>query len=560
MSQPATAAAKPANAAIHYQPEGYEANRPKVMGRHAAGAGFFEAMVWHSGTSDLYCLNRHEEGFKDFTDRVRRLGGKQRCHQVFLEDRERLAEIGNIFLPGPGLGEFAWRRRLDDERAYSLVGVTHTLSSDRVMDALGDLAVTPVHHWDAVICTSVSGRRAVERFMENRDSYLKDRFQAREIPRPHLPVIPLGVDPGRFKDGDLAARRRAALRQRLGLPENAVAGLFFGRLTFHAKAHPVPMLMAFAEAEKRLGDAVPLHLLLTGQFPNESIRGEFEEAIRRFWRADRVHILDGADAEISAESWHAADFFVSLSDNIQETFGLTPIEAMAAGLPALVSDWDGYRDTVVDGETGIRVPTLIPSEAAGPDLAVRYSYKTMNYDRYIGCVAMATAVDIRFCAGSIERLASDPALRARMGEAGRRRVAETYDWSVVIAAYQALWDELATVRRAQPPLAAVGGRLPFRPDPFHFFAEHATERLDLKATVRATGDLKQLARVCEGTLNTFAVEAMLAGPQMAKLMELVMAGPVTVTALLGRSEPSVRLRVLRSLVWLNKYDLVEFVS
>ena len=40
---------------------------------------------------------------------------------------------------------------------------------------------------------------------------------------------------------------------------------------------------------------------------------------------------------------------MSLADNIQETFGLTPVEAMAAGLPCVMSDWDGYRDTVRDG-------------------------------------------------------------------------------------------------------------------------------------------------------------------------------------------------------------------
>src|SRR3546814_3034291 len=68
-------------------------------------------------------------------------------------------------------------------------------------------------------------------------------------------------------------------------------------------------------------------------------------------------------------SWAAADVFVSLSDNIQESFGITPVEAMAAGLPCIVSDWDGYRDTVVDGETGILVPTWVPPAGAGAGIA-----------------------------------------------------------------------------------------------------------------------------------------------------------------------------------------------
>ena len=56
----------------------------------------------------------------------------------------------------------------------------------------------------------------------------------------------------------------------------------------------------------------------------------------------------------------------SLSDNMQETFGLTPIEAMAAGLPSVVSDWDGYRDTVQHREHGFRIPTLAPPPALAP--------------------------------------------------------------------------------------------------------------------------------------------------------------------------------------------------
>jgi len=40
-----------------------------------------------------------------------------------------------------------------------------------------------------------------------------------------------------------------------------------------------------------------------------------------------------------------------------ESFGLTLIEAHASGLHAVVSDWNGYRDLVEDGQTGFLVPT-----------------------------------------------------------------------------------------------------------------------------------------------------------------------------------------------------------
>jgi glycosyltransferase involved in cell wall biosynthesis len=33
---------------------------------------------------------------------------------------------------------------------------------------------------------------------------------------------------------------------------------------------------------------------------------------------------------------------------------------MAAGIPVVVSDWDGYKDTVRDGVDGFRIPTFKP--------------------------------------------------------------------------------------------------------------------------------------------------------------------------------------------------------
>lgn len=45
-----------------------------------------------------------------------------------------------------------------------------------------------------------------------------------------------------------------------------------------------------------------------------------------------------------------------LATATDEDFGLTPVEAMAAGKPVLATDEGGYRETVVDGETGWLLP------------------------------------------------------------------------------------------------------------------------------------------------------------------------------------------------------------
>ena len=56
---------------------------------------------------------------------------------------------------------------------------------------------------------------------------------------------------------------------------------------------------------------------------------------------------------------------MSLSDNFQETFGLTPLEGMASGLPVIVSDWNGYKSTVRNNIDGFKIPTYSLNSKSG---------------------------------------------------------------------------------------------------------------------------------------------------------------------------------------------------
>src|SRR3546814_14623582 len=97
---------------------------------------------------------------------------------------------------------------------------------------------------------------------------------------------------------------------------------------------------------------------------------------------------------------------------------------MASGVPALVSDWDGYRDTVRDGEEGFLVPTLAPPPGAGAALADRFATGVDEYGRYLAAASQATAVDPEAAAIALERLVGDAGLRRRM-EIGRASCRES---------------------------------------------------------------------------------------------------------------------------------------
>ena len=512
------------NCALRYHPDGFRIPRKALMGRQSAGAGFVKGFIEHGGTDRLVALTDSREHFDDFRALAEALDSAGReVSQVQPLDRRTLQTIGTVFLPGPGLEREAWNRRFGSERDYSLCGVTHTIATDRVAVALGRYLTTPTQPWDALVCTSKEVRVAARRILDHHADYLERRGGGRMRCPVRLPVIPLGVDcdayaPGSGEDAPgVGSRQRRELRNRLGIATDDFVVLFIGRLSFHGKAHPTPMYMATARAAEQIPGRAT-HLLLAGQFRSPDVEREFRESAVRFCGASRAHFLDGSDGPQGHSilaAMRAADVFVSLSDNIQESFGLTPIESMAAGLPCVVSDWDGYRDTVVDGETGFRIPTVTAPPGTGIDIADRYAARLDNYDRFIGITSLATAVDVGACAAAIARLANDRELRIRMGEAGRTRARRLYDWRVVVAAYQDLWEELADQRASADGVAlrehaTQTARVDY-PDPFSIYRGYPSALLGANTVVTAkSGDpAADLANLRKGPMHGFAGHAFL---------------------------------------------------
>jgi hypothetical protein len=292
------------------------------------------------------------------------------------------------------------------------------------------------------------------------EARLAERLGATRFLRPLLPVIPLGVDTARF-----TARPawRADWRERLGIGPEDVAVLYVGRLTRAQKAHPLPTLAALGRAAR--SPPQPLHLILAGWWTHPPEEVMWREQAAALCPEVRLHVLDGTDKAVRHEIWSAADVFTFLVDNIQETFGLAPLEAMAAGLPVVTTDWDGLRDTVRHGVDGMLVPTLMAPPGEGLQVALYYATEAIGYPAYLSAVAQRTAVDIGAAAEAFRALAADPALRWRMGAAGQARVREDFDWAAVVPQYQALWREQQAICQATSAAEARPG-LPV-PDPRH---------------------------------------------------------------------------------------------
>lgn len=119
-----------------------------------------------------------------------------------------------------------------------------------------------------------------------------------------------------------------------------------------------------------------------------------------------------------AELMRSLDCFVlpSLAEGISNTI----LEAMASGLPVIATEVGGNADLVVQGETGLLVPSNDPEALAR----------------------------------SLVQLATAPVLAKSMGRAGRQLAEEKFSMAAMVATYQGLYDRLlgAATVAVQTPL------------------------------------------------------------------------------------------------------------
>ncbi len=454
--------------AIFYHPDGFDTASYDLMGRRAAGKNFLEAWIERRGAETLHCVSTSRKSFESFCTVAKACGASGKAEWIGHDRPELLGPVGTLYFPAPDISEHAWRRYRRNPKGWSIIGVTHTICTKAVMDGISSWLRAPVEPWDAVICTSKAVRDSIETQMQAEREFLQRRLGATTFSSPQLPIIPLGVPTGAFTpDEGIRARARAAY----GIGDDDLAAIFVGRLSIYGKAHPVPMFIALERAARATGKRV--HLLLVGWFANDSIRKAFESGLTFWCPSVTPHIIDGRKDDLRHDAWQAGDVFVSLVDNIQETFGLTPVEAMAAGLPSVVSDWDGYRDTVRHGLDGFRIPTCAPPPVFGEALMDRYAADLDSYDYYLAKSAAMIVVDTEAAAKALIELFNDPELRKRMGAAARQHAVERFDWQVVLGAYEDLATDLAARRKAAPDVdPKESRRWPARLSPFEMFANY----------------------------------------------------------------------------------------
>lgn len=533
------------------------------FGKDVANLELFRALAQHGGFEQIDLLSvipvteEHlREGMIAGSGSTTRVVPRTALNQLAPK------EAGALLRGQADLQNMAWLRRVSaGDRGYSLLGLVHTLAPPSIRQTIAMSLTAPVYPWDAIICTSPAVVDAMTSMYDAWGDFLGERTGGGQPPRPALPVVPLGVDGAGFAALADRPQARAKLREQLGVKDDEILVLWVGRLSFYEKAFPGPMFEAVQRAAKASG--VAMHFALAGWFPGEADKGRYEESARDHAPDVTVHFLDGNDRSLLGELWAGADVFLSLVDNIQETFGITPLEAMAAGLPVVVSDWDGYRSTVRDGIEGFLIPTLGgPISGLGVTMVTRHLFEAASYQAYVGEVAQYTAVHIGRAANAIAELAKSPELRRTMGAAGRERIRTAFNWPVVARQMHDLVDELAAIRAASPDPVVRQANDPVRGDPFVAFAGFPNQILTLDTPLSAApGATGEMVRGLTGGLDT-AFNGMRGSlEECAQALDLLASGEAKTVREVLVAFPTARRRVVQmGLSWMAKLGLVDWLG
>lgn len=333
------------------------------------------------------------------------------------------------------LPALAWLRARHCSRPVPLTGLIHSINNPDQAVQIRRLLEAPLTPADAIFCSSSEGRKAFGRQIARIEERSNLRFGA------GLEPVPLGVD-----DRYFALPDRRAARRRRNLSDSALVALWIGRLSPASKADLVPLLYQWTLlcASPDFAGREAILVLAGGASPSDELA--LRTSVQELGLGRNVRVLRDIEDNEKLDLLAAADVFVSPVDNHQETFGIAVVEAMAAGLPVVCSDWDGYRDLVETGVTGFRIPT----HTAPPVPEALELRGLLEPDLAQLAVSQSVAVDPRALRSALGALLLDPALRERMGQAARSRALERFSWKAVLRAADQVWRVLGERSRSLP--------------------------------------------------------------------------------------------------------------
>jgi glycosyltransferase involved in cell wall biosynthesis len=175
--------------------------------------------------------------------------------------------------------------------------------------------------------------------------------------------MPFAVDESLFYPADETERRK--IKTELGFNEEDRILLYAGRITIEKNVHTVLRIFSI------LQDLVPnLHLIVAGDLVNVPFAGmgvyslSMTSTVIKLIReldlnAESIHFVGRKSTAQLRDIYAVSDVLVNMTLHHDENFGYSQVEAMACGTPVVGTKWGGLKDTILHGESGYQVSTVV---------------------------------------------------------------------------------------------------------------------------------------------------------------------------------------------------------
>jgi glycosyltransferase involved in cell wall biosynthesis len=347
-------------------------------------------------------------------------------------------------------------------RQAPICGMLHSAYTKDLLSCYTWLLIS-TRPYDMLVASSKAGKTALENMLQSVGDYLARRLgmQPPILPSPRCLLIPFGVDIPQPEALD-----RAQARFLLQIPQDCFVILYLGRISQEYKADLDLLLLAVA---RLLADGQNIRLLLAGQASDKVYNSHLHLHLSQLRLLENVILCENFPPFLKSSIYAACDVFVSPVDSIQETFGLSVLEAMAHARPVIAPNWSGYRDLIVERETGVLLKTRWSRESAVVASALAGIFSPHETAHYL---AQRTIIDIDELIREISTLIANPAAAAEMGKRGRQRVSHHFAWPIIARQFLELWTHQVEHSRTAPD----SSNYPFL-NFDHFFSHYAEEML-----------------------------------------------------------------------------------
>lgn len=310
----------------------------------------------------------------------------------------------------------------DKQNKVVCSGVTHSLNNGEDFQHFTNMLLLEPNNKNIITCTSLSAKKVLQKLFDSIETMYP---RLHSVAKPELKIIPLGIDQSfyqSFNDFDY-----------LNKISDEVHITYLGRINALVKCDLRPFIQVFSKLTNKYSQ---VKVTLAGGVNANQINEEtlLLNEIEKYQLKNKVRILKNISHADKINLLKTSDIFFSPVDNFQETFGLSIIEAMCAGIPIVCSDWGGYKDLIDDKENGFLIKTTcFPLPEVDAHFVPSFNYVPFDYSQ-------RTVVDLQDTYEKLEKLIVDKNLRLNFSE-NLKRKAKNYFWPKVIEQYENMWQE-----------------------------------------------------------------------------------------------------------------------